>query len=110
MWSAVRELLGRVWNPSCFADIFRLLHAQRGQSKRVLGMACAALLWTLWNLRNKFSIDGVFPRQPADALYKMSMYLQVWKLVARKKDREAVEWAVTRIRTLHSTIRDRDSA
>jgi hypothetical protein len=37
------------------------------------------------------------------------MYLQVWKLVARKKDREAVEWAVTRIRTLHSSIRDRDS-
>jgi hypothetical protein len=34
------------------------------------------------------------------------MYLQVWKLVARRKDHEAVEWVIGRIRTLHSTIRD----
>jgi hypothetical protein len=36
------------------------------------------------------------------------MYLQVWKPVARKKDREAVEWVIGRIRTLHSTIRDNE--
>jgi hypothetical protein len=108
MWSAVRELLGCMWNPSCFSDIFMILRVQEGQSKRVLWMACAALLWTLWNLRNKFTIDGVFPRQPADGLYKMSMYLQVWKQVARRKDREAVEWAIGRIRSLHLTIRGRD--
>jgi hypothetical protein len=36
------------------------------------------------------------------------MYLQVWKPVARRKDREAVEWEIGRIRALHSTIRERE--
>jgi hypothetical protein len=60
----------------------------------------------LWNLGNKFTIDGVFLRQPADDLYKMFMYLQVWKPVARRKDRGTVEWTIGWIRALHSTIRD----
>jgi hypothetical protein len=75
-WSAVRELLGCMWNPTYFAEIFKIMRVQEGQSKRVLWMACTALLWTLWNLRNKFTIDGVFSRQPVGGLYKMSMYLQ----------------------------------
>jgi hypothetical protein len=36
------------------------------------------------------------------------MYLQVWKLVARRNNREAVELAIGRISALHSTIRDRE--
>jgi hypothetical protein len=77
MWSAVRKLLSCSWNPSCFADMCRLLHGQTTKMKRVLGIYYAALCWTLWNLRNKFTIEGIFPTQPADSLYKLSMYLQV---------------------------------
>ena len=36
MWSAVRELLQCTWNPSCFADLSRLLNSTRGQTRRVL--------------------------------------------------------------------------
>jgi hypothetical protein len=108
MWSAVRELLGYSWDPSCFADIFRLLQNQVGQTRRVFWIASAALLWTLWNLRNKFSIEGVFSNQPDDGLYKMNIYMQVWKPVARSQDRAAVEEAITRIRSLHATTRDQD--
>jgi hypothetical protein len=75
MWSAVRELLHCSWNPSCCTDIFRILHVHVGQTRRVFWLACTALLWTLWNLRNKFTIEGVFPAQCTDGLYKMTMYL-----------------------------------
>jgi hypothetical protein len=44
MWSAVRELLGHTWDPSCFVDIFRLLQNQVGQMRRVFWIASAALL------------------------------------------------------------------
>jgi hypothetical protein len=108
MWSAVRELLGHSWDPSCLPDIFRLLQNQVGQTRRVFWIASVALLCTLWNLRNKFSIEGVFSNQPDDGLYKMNIYMQVWKPVARSQDRAAVEEAITRIRSLHATTRDQD--
>jgi hypothetical protein len=107
MWSAVRELLGCTWNPTCFAELYRLLDDLVGQTKRVLWICCSALCWGLWNIRNKFSIEGIFPSQPADALYKMLMYLQVWKPVARRQDREALELAIGRLRSLHANFRDR---
>ncbi|XP_071677232.1 uncharacterized protein [Lolium perenne] len=59
MWSAVRELLGCSWNPTCFAELYRLL-------------------------------DGL-----------------VWKPVARRQDREALELAIGRLRSLHANFRDR---
>jgi hypothetical protein len=39
----------------------------------------------------------------------MMLYLQVWKPVARRQDREALELVTGRLRTLHATIRDRPS-
>ena len=58
-------------------------------------------------MRNKISIEGLLPSQPADALFKMVMYMQVWKPVARRQDRGAVELAIREIRQLHNTVRDR---
>ena len=110
MWSTVREMLLCSWNPSCFADLVRLITAESGQHKRVLWICCAALLWSLWNMRNKFSIEGVFPSQPADGLYKMAMHMQVWKPVARRQDQEALGLAIGRIRSLHDSVRDRPDA
>jgi hypothetical protein len=105
LWSAVRELLHCTWNPTCLADVYRLVQPCRGQTKRVYWISCAALCWTLWNIRNKFSIEGRFPSQPADCIYKMSLYLQVWKQVARRQDREAVELTIDRLRELHTSSR-----
>jgi hypothetical protein len=87
MWSAVRELLGCSWNPTCFAELYMILDNLTGQTKRVIWICCAALCWALWNIRNKFTIEGTFPSQPADGLYKMLLYLQV------RQDRGALELA-----------------
>jgi hypothetical protein len=75
MWSMVREPLSCSWNPACFDDVHRFMHKQIGQAKRVLWICCTALLWTLWNIRNKFSIEGIFPLQPADGIYKLLTFL-----------------------------------
>jgi hypothetical protein len=58
----------------------------------MVGVRCP--FWTLWNVRNKFTIEGGFPTNPADGLYKMTVYLQVWKPLARRGDRQAVEWCL----------------
>jgi hypothetical protein len=106
LWSAVRELLGGAWNPTCTADVFRFLARQFGQPKRVISICCAALLRTIWNIRNKFTIEGSFPSQSADAFYKLSMYLQVWRPVARQRDRAVLDVTIRRIRVLHLEQRD----
>ena len=86
--------------------MYRLLLPYKGQAKRVLWTCVAALLWAIWNIRNKFTIERKFPNQPTDGLYKMSIYLQAWRLVARRQDKEALELAIGRIRMLHSTLRE----
>ena len=106
MWSLVRELLPCTWNPSCLADVYRLLFPYKGQDKRVLWTSVAVLLWAIWNIRNKFTIERKFPAQPTDGMYKMSIYLQAWRLVARRQDKEALELTIDRIRSLHSTLRE----
>jgi hypothetical protein len=57
-------------------------------------------------MRNKFTIEGAFPNKPADALYELSMYLQVWRPVARRQDREMLELTICKIRVFHSSMRD----
>ena len=47
MWSAVRELLSCSWNPSSFADVYRILQSHIGQTRRVFSICCVALCWTL---------------------------------------------------------------
>jgi hypothetical protein len=62
----------------------------------------------MWNLRNKFIIEVVFLAHPSDSLYKTIVYLQVWKLLARRDDRQAVELVIGKIRALHASIRETD--
>lgn len=106
MWSVVRELLPCSWNPSCFAEVYRLIQCHQGQDRRVLWSCIAALCWTLWNVRNKYSIEGSFPSQPADCIYKLSVYLQMWRLLSRRCDRPAMDAAISRIRDIHASTRD----
>jgi hypothetical protein len=67
-------------------------------------------------MRIFFTIEGSFPVQPADGLYnfflridglyKLSMYIRVWRPVTRRKDREAVEMTVSKIHAFYTAVRD----
>jgi hypothetical protein len=48
----------------------------------------------------KYYIEGVFSSHHVEALYKMSMYLQFWKPVAKRQDREKLMEVIGRIRGL----------
>jgi hypothetical protein len=85
-WAGARELLQCSWNPTG-AGQFIL----SGSLRRLAWFTFAAQCWALWNIRNKFTIQGTFPSQLADGLYKMLIYLQVSKPVARRRDWEALE-------------------
>ncbi|VAH71828.1 unnamed protein product [Triticum turgidum subsp. durum] len=42
--------------------------------------------WALWNARNKALIEGKVFKQPADLVYKMIIFLQLWKPLGRRQD------------------------
>ena len=62
----------------------------------------AAMSWALWMTRNKFTIDVVFPRQPADCVYKSIINLQLWRPLQRSKDVELLDEAVVELKRLFS--------
>lgn len=75
-WSAVREVAGVSWNPNSSADLLACLDPFCGATKRVLWRSVGALLWALRNIRNKLTIEGVFPSHPADCIYKCTVFMQ----------------------------------
>ena len=77
-----------------------------GQTKRVLWTACAVLAWMLWTTGNKFTIEGTLPTQAADGLYKLSIYMQVWKPVTWSEDGGVLELTISRIRSLYARVRE----
>ena len=106
MWSAIHKLLGCGWNPVSFADVYHEVRKSTGLTRRVLWTACATLVWTLWTTRNKFTIEGILLAQAVEGLYKLSMFRQVCKLVARSEGRGVLELKIGRIRLLYAPVRE----
>jgi hypothetical protein len=64
--------------PLNFQDFFdNWLPLQDKQYKLKL-FVLANVVWVLWNIRNKMSIEGVFPTDPVDTLFKINASLQKW--------------------------------
>jgi hypothetical protein len=63
VWAGVRDMLGVTWNPSCFTTWERCIQNLNIKSKRFLRVLFTAICWALWKIRNKFTIEAVFPKQ-----------------------------------------------
>ena len=103
VWSAVREVAGSSRNPSGFSEFYRLAAATSGGDRRMTWLG--AIAWALWTMRNKALIEGQFIKHPADILYKMMSFMQLWKLLARPKDRGRVRELVAKVRARCTELR-----
>ena len=83
-WSAVRETFDKNWQPHTSKDLLEILSAQKGPSARVLWRCVGALLWSLWSVRNKFTIEHKFPKHPADILFKCHIF-QIGRASCRER-------------------------
>lgn len=75
VWSVVRAAAGLDWNPLSGVDLLTCLGSLSGQTSRVMWTCVGALLWLLWHIRNKITIEGVFPSHPADCVLKCTIFL-----------------------------------
>nr|XP_051229140.1 uncharacterized protein LOC127346942 [Lolium perenne] len=104
MWAGVRELVHCSWNPAGVGDFLAICHGLSGAYRRVVWFSFAALAWALWNIRNKLTMEGVLIGKPADALYKMIIYMQQWRMLVKWKDRGLVDAAMETLRRLHGEL------
>jgi hypothetical protein len=74
------------WSPSSRQEWLSILANLNPRAKRLLWTLFVAQSWALWLTRNKFSIEGVFPRQPADVVFKLVLTLQLWRPLQNRKD------------------------
>ena len=65
-----------------------------------LWVTIGALLWTLWNIRNKFVIEHVIPLRATDAIFKLRGFLQLWQPLTRRNDRHSIDTAVAALRSV----------
>lgn len=69
-WSVVHEASGQLWNPASGADLLDILRAQYGSNRRIRWRCVGVLLWALWTVKNKITIELIFKCHPADCIFK----------------------------------------
>ena len=65
----------------------------------------AAMAWTLWHARNKAVIEGRFIKHPVDIIYKMIIFMQLWKPLNKTEDASTIEVLLEKFCTLVSQLR-----
>jgi hypothetical protein len=104
-WSVFSETLGQQWAPVSFSSLFSRLQRVTGQSYRLLWLAAASLLWSLWLIRNKDLIEGTFIKSPTDAIYKIIVFLQLWMPLSRAEDRSGIRTTISNIKDKITSLR-----
>jgi hypothetical protein len=86
----VRQLLGRRWSPTSFAQFFAIVSSFTGRPCRLIWMLFAAQSWILWNVRNKHVFESRVISQIANLLYKIVVLLQLWAPLAKHQDSPSI--------------------
>jgi hypothetical protein len=71
------SVLGVHWNPTSFAEFALVLQNLLMKARKAIWFLFIAQSWGLWTTRNKFTIEEVFPRQPHNVVFKLSMFMQL---------------------------------
>ena len=97
-WVGWREMFGVQWNPTSLAECLAIFMQLPGKNRRCFWILLAAQCWALWQIRNKFSIEGIFPNNPANCFFKTLIILQQWQPLFKPKDKEQLEEFVSKLK------------
>jgi hypothetical protein len=88
LWIGLKKALGWDRVPGGYQDYLENWLPLRSCSYGVKLFAFAMALWTLWNIRNKMAIEGVFVRNPITVFHKLYMLLQGWRVRLKSSEQE----------------------
>jgi hypothetical protein len=68
VWTRLKQAMGWERVPLNFQDFFDNWLPLQDKHYKLKLFGLANVVWVLWNVRNKMSIEGVFPNDPANTL------------------------------------------
>ena len=87
VWSAYKEALGWDRIPTSMADFLNCWIPLGCRDYQLKLFFFGVTTWALWVTRNKMMIEGKFPRSPIDALSKIDVFMQRWRILLRAEER-----------------------
>ena len=79
VWSVIREAVEWPDIPCSILDLISVGRAsQKGRFERIW-IGAAAVLWSLWTIRNDLIFEGITLKHPADAVFRVISLLQLWR-------------------------------
>jgi hypothetical protein len=103
MWACVREMFKCDWNPARAGELITLSQRLSGRSRRIDWICFNVLCWTLWNVI-KNTTENIFISQPTNCNFKMVIYLQKWRLLSKRGDKQAIQDVKAVVRSLYSSL------
>jgi hypothetical protein len=64
----------------------------------IICVGAAAVMWSLWNIRNKLIFEAKNLKSPADAMYRVISYLQTWRILWDDKLRSVFDWVIRQVK------------
>ena len=97
LWNFVHEALGPAWQASDLGEFLEIQANRTGERRRLFWLVFAALMWTLWTVRNKMVIERIFLRRASDSMFKLLAFLQQWHPLSRQRDRGQLDDMLARL-------------
>jgi hypothetical protein len=73
--------------------------------KQAIWLLFAAQSWSLWIIRNKFTIEHKLLAHPADCIFKTSIFLQLWRPLLWNKVMDKLDAMLELLRILYPQTR-----
>ncbi|KAM0914791.1 hypothetical protein ACQ4PT_011271 [Festuca glaucescens] len=79
VWSVNREAVGWPDVPSSVLDLISLGKLSQNNKFALIWTGAAAVMWSLWTIRNKLILEAKILKHPADAVFRVIFFLQLWR-------------------------------
>lgn len=85
-WTCTKEFLNWDKIPESLEGFqMHWLDVRGANSYQIVIFNFAALVWTIWKVRNKMAIEKTFPNQPIEVIFKFVSCLQRWRVLIKKR-------------------------
>ena len=92
-------MIGGDWVHDNLPDLFQAVLSREARTRPSLWVVLGTMTWTLWTARNKLVIEHVIPSRATDSIYKLCGFLQLWRPLSKRRDRDSIDRIISALRT-----------
>jgi hypothetical protein len=94
LWSIVTEVVDWPANPHSILDLLSLGRLGNPANFSMVWVGAVAVLWSLWTIHNKLIFEDKVMKKPADAVFRVIHFLQLWCPLWEEDMQLAMDWVI----------------